>query len=67
MRGFIHDLRDASCRKKKRRRRKKVEAKARIGGIQSGGVEEITGSAAKYSINVSITRRCTPEVDYGRT
>lgn len=31
------------------------------------GMEEITGSAAKYSINVSITRRCTPtpKIDYG--
>lgn len=36
----------------------------RTGG---GGMKEITGSAAKYSINVSITRRCTPtpKIDYG--
>lgn len=30
-------------------------------------MKEITGSAAKYSINVGITRRCTPtpKIDYG--
>lgn len=28
-------------------------------------MKEITGSAAKYSINASITRRCTSRIDYG--